>query len=162
MGAKKKKKKCLFCGALNHERNTCPNRPTSQCDHEGHKSKHCSLKLLEEFLILEHDIIHNNLHNPKSWVEDYNASLERALTWFHMCAERTRGNYLHLNLIEDLQERVKHLHDVIQKKKFMRKILRAWSTLVEEDELSDGDDHYYHWDGIEMLESMGTKEDLES
>ena len=79
-----------------------------------------------------------------------------------MCAKRTRGNYLHLNLIEDLQERVKHLHDVIQKKKFMRKILRAWSTLVEEDELSDGDDHYYHWDGIEMLESMGTKEDLES
>lgn len=69
---------------------------------------------------------------------------------------------MHLNLIEDLQERAKHLHDVIQKKKWMRKMLRAWYTIIEED-FSDGDDHGNQGDGIgDRMEIEGTHEDLES
>ena len=122
--------------------------------------------MLEDFLVLEHDIAHNNFHNPKSWVEDYDASLVHALTWFHMHAERTRDNYLHLHLLEDLQERAQHLHYVVDKKKWMRKIMRAWYTLIEDgihekDEYDD--DHYDLRDEIEdRVKIEVRREDLES
>ena len=125
------KNACIFCGECTHKWKNCHRKPTSQCEHVDHKSRHCSLTLLEKFYILEHDIHHNRLHKPKSWVDDFQISLGKALHWFHHNGNSLHNTYLHVSLIEELQTKTQQLHECLKVRRFLKKVLRAWHTQIE-------------------------------
>ena len=161
---KKCKSFCIFCGENSHKWEKCRNKPSSQCDHDDHKAHHCSLTLLEQFNILEHDVVHNKLHKPKAWVDDFVDAIEKAYVWFYKHGESTHNVYLHLNLIKELHEKTQNLHELLHQQKFLTKLLRAWHTVAEEwdgyySSQEDNDDHDEHGNGRNEMEIGAKRED---
>ena len=147
----KMREKCIFCHATDHKYTKCSHKPSAQCEHdlEGHKKKHCSLVLLEKFMILQHDVVQKNLHKPKRCIAEFQHQLLKALQWFRKHGEQSQNACLHLQMFADLHERVYHLFDVIKEDRHLKKYLKA--VKVNSDLKSLRVDSYFDSESEEVL-----------